>query len=288
MILLAEPVGPQDRAAGLILRLRLVALDAGNLHFPAKSVLVDGVAFEVPALRIPVSPARIAEDPPVPEKTPEAPAPEEKPAPLFPDSESSSRRHPVLFAVFRRDFGNIYRTARNWWDRGYRAEALAELRKHERDHPASSLFLSLRRDAERNMGLARTGDESPRIVQLAYLLGGVFFTLALGLVCFRLPAGLRGKKAIKVFVVLCAAVSVVFFYRFIEREMPGYPRSGVLKETSLRRIPDSQGTVTARFSEGQAGRLPFAPEKTGDWVWISIQDENGAAGWVPKDQVVFY
>jgi hypothetical protein len=138
------------------------------------------------------------------------------------------------------------------------------------------------------LGLARTEDEPSRIARLAYLLACGVLALTGGLVYFRLPSGFRGKKAAAACAVLCAAAGLVFLYRFVEREMPGSPRSGVLKETALYRVPDPRGAVLARLGEGRPARLSFVPGKNGPWVRVSIRDEDGAAGWVPADRVVFY
>jgi hypothetical protein len=67
--------------------------------------------------------------------------------------------------------------------------------------------------------------------------------------------------------------------------MPGGKRSGVLRETEARRIPDSAGTVTGTFREGQAVQ---ARSTSGSWIWVETPDSPQNAGWIPAADIVFY
>ena len=65
------------------------------------------------------------------------------------------------------------------------------------------------------------------------------------------------------------------------------PRVAVLRETSVRRIPDSAGEEIARFREGQPvllnGKTPHNA-----WMQITSNDDNGISGWVPEAMIIFY
>ena len=292
-ILEAERPAPEERAAGSAIKLKAIPLDAAALDLPSRTVSYGDAVFEIPALYIPVKAAS-----PAPEQSAVAPsvgavdsaepasAGGKVPAP-FPEFESLVRRHPLLFRLFGGAIENTCNTAKNLWERGYRAEALAELRRNERDHPAGSVFKSLRREAERSLALPAAEDETPWITRpAAFLLCGILALAALvsGL---RLSSPYRKKIAIA-----CAALFIVAALFYLYRSLggtalSGQSRSGVLKETDVRRAPDPAGEAVFRFSEGRSVRLTGLG-KTGSWVFVTSYDEERAAGWVPVEKIVFY
>jgi len=64
-------------------------------------------------------------------------------------------------------------------------------------------------------------------------------------------------------------------------------RFAVLRETAVRRIPDSAGEEIVRFREGQPvlldGKTPRQP-----WLRVTANDDNGISGWVPEEAIIFY
>ena len=64
------------------------------------------------------------------------------------------------------------------------------------------------------------------------------------------------------------------------------PRAAVLRETAVRRIPDSAGEEIARFKEGQPVLLNGKTQKT--WVQVTANDDNGTSGWVTEEMIIFY
>ena len=63
-------------------------------------------------------------------------------------------------------------------------------------------------------------------------------------------------------------------------------RSAVARETTVRRIPDRAGEETARFREGQPVLLNGKPQKA--WLQVIANDDNGASGWVPEENIIMY
>jgi hypothetical protein len=237
VILESMPLAPEEQAAGLALRLRLIPLNANAFVLPARVISQGSALFEIPGLRIPVkapfsAPANSAAGmEPAAGKT----EPENAVSPSFPEFAPSAAHYPNLAKKHQSGIDNIYRTAKNLWERGYRADALASMRKHERDHPAGPLFAALRREAEQELGLRRAKDEAHGK--------------------FRLPRGRRRD-------------------------------SGVVRDTVVRRVPDSSAEAAAHFKEGQSVRVP--PESRGPWVWVTANDDSGVSGWIPEEKIIYY
>jgi hypothetical protein len=295
-IIAPERLSPEERSGGLALRLTVIPLDAAALALPGRAVQYGNTVFEIPGLHIPVIPAGLTAgeaDAPAPERpAPDAelaPAPNVPAAP-FPDFESPSRPYPILRRFFGGPYAAVYDAARDLWDRGYRAEALAELRRGERDHPAGPLFASLRREAEASLGLTGTGDEESAYPMLALCAVCFALVLAAGPVCRALPRPARRNKIRALCLALYAAGALFALYRLLggSGKLPGQARTGVLRASAVHRIPDPEGEVIARFREGRPVRLPPAAGKTGRWVRIITRDRDNDTGWVPVEQIILY
>ena len=165
-ILDALPLSYQDKSAGIALRLRLIPLEAGVFMLEKRQITTGDIIFEIPALRIPVNRTSAAAGAAAtPEKAEENNViiPETAISALpFPPLEITAINHSRLFGKYELECKTIYNTAKNLWDRGYRANALAALRKNERDHPAGALFAEIRRSAEQVLGFYQTNDEKKK------------------------------------------------------------------------------------------------------------------------------
>jgi hypothetical protein len=96
-------------------------------------------------------------------------------------------------------------------------------------------------------------------------------------------AGPLIRRAGLAFLLLLAGFSL--WGLFDGRDLPGEPRSGVLRASAARRVPDSAGTITAVFREGQPVR---GRRLSGSWVWVEIPYSPLEAGWIPEGDIVFY
>jgi hypothetical protein len=278
---------PGDGEAGRALRLRLIALSEGQFSLPPRTVRSGGLLLEIPALRIPISGSEASPGPPPPEENaaPFVPAP-------FPELEALSGPPPVLRAAYQ----TVLTPVRELWDAGSRAGALAELRARERRHSAGPLLRPLRRNLEANLGLEDTPDEPwrPRLLLEISLLGTL--GAAVLIVLRRLfgpqkrknPRTSGGRPALsrRAGLVLLLTLAAFSLWGLLDsRGLPGGTRSGVLRETAARRIPDPAGTISAVFQEGQPvrGRPP-----SGSWVWVENPDSPPEAGWIPEEDIIFY
>jgi len=67
----------------------------------------------------------------------------------------------------------------------------------------------------------------------------------------------------------------------------GKSREAVLRETSVRRIPDMAGEEIDRFKEGQPvllnGKTPHR-----EWMQVTANDDTGTSGWVLEEMIIFY
>lgn len=289
---------PGDGEAGRALRLRLISLSGDPFRLPPRTVRSGNLRLEIPPLVIPGSPSGAPPerpDPP-PLSGENAAPPPFVPVP-FPELEALSPGPPPV-PFLRPAYQKVLRPVREFWDTGDRVRALAELRGQERRHPAGPFLRPLRRNMEASLGFEDTPDEPwrPRpLLRIALL--GTLGPAALILLWRLLRSGKRGtmppsgkraagpliRRAGPVFLLLLAGFSL--WGLFDGRDLPGEPRSGVLRATAARRVPDFAGTVTVVFQEGQPvrGRSPG-----GSWVWVEIPASPSEAGWIPEGDIIFY
>jgi hypothetical protein len=70
-------------------------------------------------------------------------------------------------------------------------------------------------------------------------------------------------------------------------------RSAVLRETAVRRIPDTAGEEIARFREGQPVLLdketyPSGQKQREIWLRVIAHDDKETSGWVPEENIIIY
>jgi len=243
-ILESLPLRPEEKSAGVALRLRLIPLEIRPFVLERRRFSHGGNNFEIPALRIPVTARTASEAASIRiaahiQAEERQTVPENNPVLPFPSLEMAQKDNPGLYQRHQAECESIYRTAQNLWEDGYFAGALAKLRQNERDHPAGALFANLRRTAEQTLGFTNTFDEK------------------------------RWR-----------------FWR-------GKSRSAVLRETAVRRIPDTAGEEIARFREGQPVMLdkktyPQTQKQRKTWLRIMVNDDNETSGWVPEENIIIY
>ena len=280
VILALSPLSEQERAGGIAVKLTLIPLNAGDFRLSARTIQHENVRFTIPALNIQIT---------GPSARPPQSAVENHNAgnvtPPFPD---------FVLAVpesYRLQCENIYNTAKELWENGLFAKALAELRRNERDHPAGALLKPLRRQAEENLGLFNTENESRRRRKalsglFSFLLFLVIITPFVCLFLIKKGNSLR-KKAFLCAVVLSAAGSF-FFYRFADSRFVYHRKEnlfGVTKETPVRRMAGIEGEGLFRFREGQPVIILL---NSGSWVYVRANDAAGSSGWIPTKEVEFY
>jgi hypothetical protein len=193
-------------------------------------------------------------------------------------------------------FRNVYRTAagkaRTLWEGGHKAEALAGLRRDERDLLAGYTLLPLRRAAEKALGLELTEDEKWRPLKplICISLGSGILLILLGLlrVCVKQRSVTFGpswgyKSIVLLLIVTLSGGLYGLGSGLIDRGFSGVGVSGVLRACTVYRVPDPQGAVSAYWEEGRPVRIR---SRAGNWAYVETFD--GKAGWVFQGDIVFY
>jgi hypothetical protein len=289
VILALSPLSEQERAGGIAVKLTLIPLNAGDFRLSARTVQHENVRFTIPALNIQITGSSVAQPSSAAESSSGGNAGNVT-AP-FPDFALMSPGKSGIRENQRLQCENIYNTAKELWDSGLFARALAELRRNERDHPAGALLQPVRRQAEENLGLFNTENESRlRRKVLSGLFSFILFLVIITLlVClfFIKKGNLLRKKAFLCAVVLSAAGSFLF-YRFADSVLVFHRKEnlfGVTKETPVRRTADVEGEGLFSFREGQPVVILL---NSGSWVYVRANDAAGSSGWIPAEEVEFY
>ncbi|MCL1993333.1 MAG: hypothetical protein FWG66_10365 [Spirochaetes bacterium] len=296
--IILESLNPQAAAlalaegGGFLLSFRLIALSPHLVYLPARSLRHGNLLFEIPALHINASsppPAVIVIEAGLEQAALDGDA--AFAAPDFPAID------PILYGRFPRasaqeEIEALYNLARTLWEDGRQAQALAQLRRGERDHPSGSILIPIRIEAEESLGFFNTNDENRlrRRIPMFFLGLSFFFATILSLVCFWFRNSAFIKKAALLGMAVFAIAGFFSFYRVInplpgERSLRG-ARYAVATETPVRRAPSYAGEQIYIFRQGQP--LVILRGNNTPWVWAVANEAGGAAGWVPADAVVFY
>jgi hypothetical protein len=138
---------------------------------------------------------------------------------------------------------------------------------------------------EQALGLEYTADEKwrPRGLLILGLLGSLAGAAAGGIRrFFRAPA----SQSAGFFGILLLGLAGCCLWGLVTgRGIPPGGSSGVLRETTARRIPDPEGEAAAFFREGQPVSIRAGG---GSWVWVEAPEAPARAGWTPREAVVFY
>ena len=302
---------PERTAAGSYrYRIVLIPLDLSRVKLEAFSFYSDTYTLSVPEINLPVLPARqlsaagtavsavgAASNEINSEAQDELSRPEIPPEYNSDDhlaTLSFSLNTDEVFFLWRREYSQIIARVESMWYQNHRAEALAEIRKNERDSPCGPSLVSLRRQMEEALGLSGTEDERWRpfgislfsfaLVCLVLVLGGVILTVLLG------KSVTIGRRYGFISVIVCTFILGLFFILSEGSAgiFPGsnYVRSGkiaVLKRTQSYRVPDYKGALNDWFSEGQPATVG---DFRGDWCFAETLD--GRSGWVERESVINY
>jgi hypothetical protein len=323
-ILEASPPREDDEAAGVLLRLRLIPLEEGRLNIAGFKAPAGDYSLDIPALSIPVIPAAAQDRPAAIQAAVSAPSglsPGE-PSPASGEDLAFPEISPNPLPLFRAGCESIRSQARALWGRGFRVEALAELRRNERDYTGGPALIPLRRELEKLLGLPGNGDETwrPR-----FLLTGIFIVSAVlagaslflsfffqkkrvtpgPAWCYRVIGKFdRFQKELfhlkkpgwvfRIFVVFFVFTALFSLWRRGDlsavEPFPGSsgpPRPALTRKTEAFRVPGPAGTVAFRFEEGRRVLVRSIRE---DWAYVEIpgREEGEKAGWVRREALVFY
>ena len=272
----------------------VIALEGDSVNLAALSFISGTYSLSVPALRIPVLslPQVIIQE--------EIDVPDddglgfENPAFNFPEIQGE------VFFIFKGACDRIVSEVRTLWNESRRAEALAEIRRYERDSPVGPFLVPLRSGMEQALGLGFTENERWRplnVHPLSWLFSFFLFIFTgIFLVIYRprreqnrrtvtssLPRGFKSTLLL----LLAAGLSFILVEGGLRklRIIPFNPARNavVLEQISVHRIPDYNSGINAWFTEGQP---VMAGDTRGGWRYVESAD--GRAGWIPDEAVITY
>ena len=295
------------------------AITLGPLSFQA-----EGFSLTVPEITVPVLPSPSPGSPGTVsggEKSGAAPSAEELPPEFIPPDFALPLPFPSpldpekVFPLFRTDYSRIVAGVRALWDKGNRAEALAEIRRNERDSLSGPFLVSLRKEMEQLLDLGFTDNERWRPLKIPLfvwvILGFLILFAIVFLLVFRPRQRIlrdkfqwkkfrrgkvpeesvtsRGRGGFRTVIILILAVGLIVIFlkeglgNFMVNRMSPSGEPAVLEKTRAFRVPDEKGAVNTWFGEGQP---VIVGEYRGQWCFAESTD--GRSGWVRREAVVTY
>jgi hypothetical protein len=289
----AVPLQAEDE----VLALRVIPLEGPAFILPAFSLSLGNQRVQIPSLRIPVLERS---DPKISGSSGGLGVENSTGtrAALSPVEVSLSQLPPPPFPLS--PAGKFQERARGLWEGGQIVEALAELRRNERDHPAGFILVNLRREAEQALGLEPAADEvwRPR----ALLVPGMLFCLILAALGLTLPALLRmpgapGQrpwppqapgwvfKAVSIVFTVIALFCLFRLSPLLHYRGGETPRQALARETVVYRVPDDEGAEITRFREGQ---MILVYGSRDGWVYAESTENGQGAGWIRTGSYLIY
>ncbi|MDR0706689.1 MAG: hypothetical protein LBF60_02250 [Treponema sp.] len=281
-----HPLTQAEAARNIVLHLTLIPLEGSEITINRHHFQYEGYTLEIPQLRLNVAPQEADHN----QRTTEArDARNAPPASLHGGGDAAPFSAP--FPTFSVDTGALPHVLRNANVFGIdsrideatmllrqrrTAEALALIRKTERDHTFGPLFVSGRRELERLLALEPVHDESwmPKTLCL------VLFACDLACLLFFTGCGFLTKKWNIIPVIVAAVLLPALFFAFT-----GITRTkeAVLHDSDAFYVPEMNGETQTHFNEGQCA---FVRSISGDWVFVETFDNR--TGWVRREDMVFY
>jgi len=304
------PLKTQD--GGFRYVIGIIPLSESPVILEPFSFLYETYYLTVPGITVPVLPARQ-----------KVSAGSEKNEALLNDAQDAALPFPFppeaenVFFLFRGEYKQVSARVQSLWAENHVAEALAEIRKNERDSPAGPFLAPLRREMEHALGLDFTENESWRPFKLPLFFYPLFFIIIFSvgalMYAFRpylkkssekvMPwksvytnsitrlknVTLRRRNGFITVFVLVFALGMVFL--FLEDSLENFPtgraaapgKTAILRKTVSYRVPDFKGAVNDHFSEGQPANVR---DDKGNWCFAETPD--GRSGWVPRESVITY
>jgi len=297
VILALLPLSEQERAGGIAVKLTLIPLNSGDFRLTARTLrhesADENVVFSIPALNIQIT-GPPAVQPPPPDENISGGDSAENLTSSFPEFNLTAPDKSGIREIHRRQCEDIYNTAKEFWDSGLFAKSLALLRRSERDHPAGSLLQPIRRQAEENLGIFHTENESRQRRKLLSALFSfiLFIVIITPFVCLHLikkrNSGVSRMKMVLLCAIVFAAAVSFFFYRLADTRIVFHGKGnlrGVTKETPVRRMADIEGEGVSNFREGQPVVVLL---HSSSWVYVRANDASALSGWIPAQEIEFY
>lgn len=281
-----HPLTQAEAARNIVLRLTLIPLEGSEITINRHHFQYEGYTLEIPQLHLKVAPKETDHNQQSTEARDARNAP---PASLYSNGDAAPFSAP--FPTFSVDTGALPHVLRNANVFGIdsridearmllrqrrTAEALALIRKTERDHTFGPLFVSGRRELERLLALEPVHDEPWMPKTLCLVLFACDFACLLFFTAF----GFLKKKWKIIPIIIVAVLSPALFFAFTGIMQP---KEAVLHDSDAFYVPEMNGEIQTHFNEGQCA---FVRSISGDWVFVETSDNR--TGWVRCEDMVFY
>jgi hypothetical protein len=286
-----------DRRKNGILRLRIIPLENETMFINPIIVEYEEFSLASPPLQIHVVPSSAANNQSVSAYSLSAEElnyhlDDENPASHEQDESSSSLRR-YFPSSLKKQYDEIIQKTEELWNNDEQAEALAFIRKAERESIIGFSLRSVRKNLEQELELGITDDEAYLPVKPLLILCAVFFILSI-ILFFKLIFSRKKKTSFSFFRIICYAVLVLCIIAALISAILGIigiikdsgkdaPHQVVLYQTDVYRVPEISGAVSGSFKEGEPGIIRSS---AGDWLYIETR--NGQAGWVQTNRVIRY
>jgi hypothetical protein len=265
-----------------VLAFRVIPLEGPFFVLPGFPLSPAARAPEAPPLRIPVNPA-----PGIPlegREIAETPEPVQTPRELPPFPPASAEPDKAPGSAWSR---KIREQSRALWEEGKAVEALAELRRHERDHIAGFTLRGLRRDLERAL-LLEGEDEIFRNPLL--LIPAAILCLILGALSLTVLRRPKGRWVSRSLCLIFSVLALLCLLRLtVVRSLPVYfkgknLRQALAREAPVYQVPEERGTRIAALREGQ---VLLIYETRDGWAYAE-SPEDRSAGWIRTGSYLIY
>jgi len=297
----------------------VIPIDESDITIEALTFEAEGFTLNVPAITIRVAPASAAE---AASTVAAEEAPEEgsdgnegneiplTPAAPEPDWTSPPVNPEAVFPFFRGEYQRTIAKVKALWESNKRAEALAEIRRNERDSLSGPFLVPLRKEMEQALGFDFTENERWQPLGISIvswvILGFLFLFIVSILLVFRprpgtgrssIPWNLIPRKSVTsgrrsgfktvIALILLLGLAVVFLEvglgNFLINRLNSSRNAAVLERTPAYRVPDIKGAINDHFDEGQP---VIVSDYRLDWCYAETSD--GRFGWVPREAVIPY
>jgi hypothetical protein len=292
------PLSPKDKERNGILRLKIIPLKEGIVSINSIIVEYDEMLLASPSLQIEIvssskSNAKHNSAYTLSDEELHYNLDIEDFSSSEQDNEKSENPH-FLLIPFKKQYDSIVFHINELWQSGEKVQALAEIRKAERDVTIGYFLRPLRNQFEKELELGITEDETNLPVKLLFLLSFIFLMFSI-MLCINLFFSNKHKnESISFFRIVCYCIFVVIIvgsivcgalgtFGLMKSSAKTFPHQVVLYNSNFFGIPEISGAISGSFQDGECGIIRSV---AGDWLYI--ETSNGKSGWVQQEFVIRY
>jgi hypothetical protein len=291
------PLTLEDTMRNGILRLKIIPLKEGMLTINPIIVEYEGVSLTSPPLQMQVTKKTTAGISSLPANSLSAEELnfilQEESIPVREQDETVSLYLQFFPQPLKKQYDEIVKRTEKFWNSGEKAEALAFIRRAERDESIGFMFRPVRKNFEQKLGLSMTKDEDNIPIQFFLILCAVFFTLSIILLLsfFLIKKNYSSLSFFRILrytmLVICIIASLISgaiaAAGILRRSGKEAPQQVILYNTDVYRVPEASAAVNGSFQEGESGLI-----RSSAGSWFYIETDSGQSGWVQSEFVIRY